>query len=99
MECKLDRLSERTGNFYFEYWNYTYNRPTGINAEDRHTLYCHTFKKGGEWCFIINTRQRFINTVARCLIYNKVKEYLNTYDIAGKVVGDKAFIIDRETFL
>ena len=34
-----------------------------------------------------------------CLKENKAREYLNTYNINGKVVGDKAYIVDRDTFL
>lgn len=60
IECKLDTKAEKTNNLYFEFWNYTYNRPTGINNKDLNTLYCHTFKYGGKWVYILNKRKVFI---------------------------------------
>lgn len=55
-ECKLDLLSETTGNFYFEVYNYTYSRPTGIINEDMQTFYTHTFFSDGKCFFLFGKR-------------------------------------------
>lgn len=99
IECKLDRM--QSPNFYFEYYNYTYNRPTGIDSYDKDTYYCHTFRYNGKWCYIYNTRKIFIKTVKqiRNTYPDKIRCYNKTYTINNRTVGDKAFIIDKDTFL
>ncbi len=99
VECKLD--GKATDNLYFEFWNYTNNRPTGINNKNLSSLYCHTFKYKGEWCFIINYRKAFINTLAKIQKEDesKIKAYNKTYHINNKLCGDKAYIVNIETFL
>lgn len=100
VECKLDTMSEKTNNLYFEYWNFTYNRPTGINNKDLSTLYSHTFKLNNEWYYIVNYRKQFIKTLLS-IIKNepsKIRPYNNTYYIHSKLVGDKAYIVDVDTF-
>lgn len=101
IECKLDALVEHTNNFYFEYWNYTYNRPTGINNNDLETIYSHTYKIDGRYYHLIAKRKHFVKALKEVLKYEptKVKIYNNTYYVNGKVTGDKAYIVDRNTFL
>lgn len=101
IECKLDMLVDKTGNFYFEYWNYTYNRPTGINSNDLNTLYSHTYKVDGQYYHLISKRSNFIDAIRQAIAKesDKVRIYNNTYYINGKVTGDKAYIIDKATFL
>lgn len=67
IECKLDALVEHTNNFYFEYWNYTYNRPTGINNSDLNTFYSHTYKADGKYYHLIATRKHFIEALKNAL--------------------------------
>lgn len=101
IECKLDALADKTNNFYFEVFNYTYNRPCGICNTDTNTLYCHTFKLNGEWHYIINYRKAFIK-VLKMMLSNypdRIRQYNHTYFINGKLVGDKAYLVDIATFL
>lgn len=101
IECKLDALADKTKNFYFEVYNYTYNRPCGICNDDLKTLYCHTYKIDGNWHYIINYRQVFIKVLKQMLSNypDRIKPYNHTYFINGKVVGDKAYLVDISTFL
>lgn len=101
VECKLDGLVEYTNNFYFEYWNYTYNRPTGINNNDLETIYSHTYKTGDKYYYLIGKRKYFIKALKEVFKYepDKVKIYNNTYYVKGNVSGDKAYIVDKDTFL
>lgn len=98
VECKLDCLSHKTNNLYFEVWNYTYNRHCGITNDNNNTLYCHTFKYRDKWVFIINYRKVFIE-ILKQMPQDKIKVYNNTYYINGQLVGDKALLVDVETFL
>lgn len=99
VECKLDAME--SDNFYFEYWNYTYNRPTGINNINLNTLYSHTFRINNEWFYIINFRKYFIQIIKDIINKhpNKIRTYNKTYFIEGKLMGDKAYIVDKQTFL
>lgn len=101
IESKLDMKSEQTDNFYFEYWNYSHNRPTGINNSNLLTLYSHTFKRNGKWYFIINYRKTFIQILKqiKAKYPNKIKKYNNVYYNKGMMFGDMAYIVDTETFL
>lgn len=55
-ECKLDMRAETTNNFYFEVFNYTYNRPTGLFNKDMQTFYTHTYFKNGVCYFLFGKR-------------------------------------------
>jgi hypothetical protein len=100
IECKLDTLSDKTNNFYFEVYNYTYNRKCGICNDNMKTIYCHTFKLNGIWKYIINYRCIFVNVLKEIKnkYPDKIRAYNNTYFIDGQLVGDKAYLVDIETF-
>lgn len=99
IECKLDIYP--SDNFYFEYWNFTYNRPTGINNDNLNILYSHTYKKDGEYFAIIAKRKTFISTIKQILkdFPEKIRRYNNTYYVNGEIKGDAAYIVDKEIFL
>lgn len=56
-------LVDKTGNFYFEYWNYTYSRPTGINNNDLNTLYSHTYIENEQYYHLLSKRKYFIDAI------------------------------------
>ena len=91
LECKLDLMAEKTGNLYFEYWNYTNSRKTGINNDNLNTLYSHTFYYKGRFVMLIAKRRQFVNTVRKC---KGKRAYDKTYIKNGRIVGDKAYIVD-----
>lgn len=99
IECKLDLYP--SNNFYFEYWNFTYNRPTGINNENKETLYSHTFKRNGKYFAIIAKRKIFIDVLKQILKHHpeKIRRYNNTYYVNGSLKGDRAYIVDKDIFL
>lgn len=63
MECKLDLLSQKTNNFYFEYYNYTFNRWTGIYNEDMNSLFSYTYMDNGKFFALMGKRQTFKEAV------------------------------------
>ena len=64
------------------------------------TIYCHTFKLNGTWKYIINYRCIFVNVLKEIKnkYPDKIRAYNNTYFIDGQLVGDKAYLVDIETF-
>lgn len=103
LECKFDKQANRYGNFYFEYWNYTYSRKTGINSDDLNTLYSHTYYnvKEQEYYHLIGKRKQFIKAI-RYINSNhpdKVRNYEHTYRNYNSLSGDAAYIVDIDTFL
>lgn len=110
LECKLDTLSQNTGNFYFEEYNYTYDRYTGIGINDD-SLFSYTYKYGNEWYFMIARRKTFKKLILDIAKEDKskVRRYDNTFEKIdryknGKIkckrtVGDTALIVNRDIFI
>lgn len=96
LECKLDLKVEATRNLYFEYWNYTNNRKTGINNDNLNTLYSHTFVYNGQFSMLIGKRQLFIDCLKRC---KHKKSYNHTFIKNGRIMGDKAYIVKVDEFV
>ena len=103
LECKLDNQVSRFGNFFFEYWNYTYGRKTGINNNDLNTLYSHTYycKEDNKWYCLIAKRMTFVKTIQKILAIepDKIKQYNNVYYSSDGIKGDAAYIINKDTFI
>lgn len=101
LESKLDRDVEKYNNFYFEYWNYTYSRKTGINNDDLNTLYSHTYSENGKYYCLIAKRKYFIDAIRKILSADKekIRQYDNIYQSYKGIQGDTAYIVDKNTFL
>jgi len=103
LESKLDNTSHITGNFYFEYWNYTFSRKTGINNDNLYTLYSHTYYdiQQDKYFYLIGTRKQYIDAIGQILALEptKIRNYDNTYYGLSGVKGDAAYIVNKETFL
>lgn len=99
IECKLDLYP--SNNLYFEFWNFTYNRKTGIDNDNQNTLYSHTFKMNGKYYAIIAKRKVFISAVKQIKknFPEKIYRYNNTFFRDGTIKGDAAYIVDKDIFL
>lgn len=103
IECKLDNTAHLTGNFYFEYWNYTHNRKTGINNDNLNTLYTHTYYNSDAkyYYFIYGKRKQFVRAINKVLenAPDKIRKYDHIFDTYKGIQGDAAYIVDINTFL
>ena len=103
IECKLDNEVHRYDNFFFEYWNYTYNRPTGINNSNLDTLYTHTYynNKERKYYFLAGKRKLFIEAIQMIRIKEPkyIRQYEHTYYTYKGIIGDAAYIVKKDTFL
>ncbi len=103
VECKLDNTAHIHNNFFFEYWNYTFNRPTGINNSDLNTIYAHTYynKEKGKYYLLIGKRRLFIEAIQNILSKepNDIKGYEHSYYTYKGITGDKAYIVKKDTFI
>lgn len=99
IECKLDLFSRYSPNFYFEVWNYTYNRPTGIINEDMQSLFSYTYFRDNKPYLLIARRKIFKETLQKIMEVepNKINAYYRKY--RNGFISDKAFIVNADTFL
>lgn len=103
LECKLDNTAHIYSNFYFEYWNYTFNRPTGINNTNLNTLYAHTYFNNDDkrYYFLSGKRMIFVEAIKTILSKepNSIRKYEHTYISYNGLVGDSAYIVKQDTFM
>lgn len=103
IECKLDNTAHIYDNFYFEYWNYTYNRPTGINNSNLDTLYTHTYynKEERKYYFLAGKRKLFVEAIQKVLCNdpNDIRKYENIYNTYNRITGDAAYIVSINVFM
>lgn len=103
IECKLDNEAHRYGNFFFEYWNYTFSRPTGINNSNLNTLYTHTYynKEEKKYYFLAGKRILFVEAIQKILYKEPkdIRQYEHAYNSIKGITGDAAYIVKKDTFL
>lgn len=103
IECKLDNIANIYDNFFFEYWNYTFNRPTGINNSNLDTLYTHTYysKEERKYYFLAGKRKLFVEAIQKILSKESedIRKYEHTYYTYKGITGDAAYIVKKDTFL